>query len=62
MFFTAIGLGTYFVIKGELTVGAMIATVQLMNNIVGPLVAVSTRLNKVKAVKLICEKLVICIS
>ncbi|MBZ9607344.1 ABC transporter ATP-binding protein/permease [Clostridium estertheticum] len=58
MFFTAMGLGTYFVIKGELTVGAMIATVQLMNNIVGPLVAVSTRLNKVKAVKLIGEKLV----
>ncbi|MBU3186410.1 ABC transporter ATP-binding protein [Clostridium estertheticum] len=58
MFFTTIGLGTYFVIKGELTVGAMIATVQLMNNIVGPLVIVSTRLNKVKAVKLIGEKLV----
>ncbi|APC42290.1 hypothetical protein [Clostridium estertheticum] len=58
MFFTAIGLGTYFVIKGKLTVGAMISTVQLMDNIVGPLVIVSTRLKKVKAVKLIGEKLV----
>ncbi|MBW9170056.1 hypothetical protein [Clostridium estertheticum] len=58
MFFTAIGLGTYFVIKGKLTVGAIIATVQLMNNIVGPLVIVSTGFNKVKAVKLISEKLV----
>jgi ATP-binding cassette subfamily B protein len=56
MFFTAMGIGTYFVIQGNLTVGTMIATVQLMNYIVNPLIILSTRINKLKGVKLIEEK------
>jgi ATP-binding cassette, subfamily B, bacterial len=56
MFFTAMGIGTYFVIEGSLTVGTMIATVQLMNYIVNPLIILSTRINKLKGVKLIEEK------
>lgn len=57
MFFTALGLGTYFVIKGTFTMGSMIAAVQLMNNIVNPILNLSQRLNKLQSVKLIDEKI-----
>jgi ATP-binding cassette subfamily C protein len=56
MFFAAMGIGTYLVILGTITVGAMLATVQLMNNIVNPIVNISERLNKLKSIKLIEEK------
>ena len=36
MFLTAIGIGAYFVLKGETTLGNLIAIVQLMNYIVSP--------------------------
>lgn len=37
MFLVAIGVGSYFVMKGETTVGSLIAIVQLLNYIVSPL-------------------------
>lgn len=57
MFFTALALGTYFTIKGSVTVGTMIAVIQLMNSIVNPLINMSIRLNKLKSVKLISSKI-----
>lgn len=57
MFFTALGLGTYFVIKGTFTIGSMIAAVQLMNSIVNPILNLSQRLNKLQSVKLIGKKI-----
>lgn len=56
IFFAAMGIGTYLVILGTITVGAMLAAVQLMNNIVNPIVNISERLNKLKSIKLIEEK------
>jgi ATP-binding cassette subfamily C protein len=56
MFFAAMGIGTYLIILGVITVGAMLAAVQLMNNIVNPIVNISSRLNKLKSIKLIEEK------
>jgi ATP-binding cassette subfamily C protein len=57
MFFAALGLGTYFVIKGTFTIGSMIAAVQLMNNIVNPILNLAERLNKLQSVKLIGKKI-----
>jgi ATP-binding cassette, subfamily B, bacterial len=56
MFFAAMGIGTYLIILGVITVGAMLAAVQLMNNIVNPIVNISDRLNRLKSIKLIEEK------
>lgn len=36
MFMVALGLGAYFILKGETTVGSLIAIVQLLNYIVNP--------------------------
>ena len=58
MFFAAMGIGTYLLILGVMTVGAMLASVQLMNNIVNPIVNISSRLNKLKSIKLIEEKFI----
>lgn len=58
MFFMAMGIGTYLIILGVLTVGAMLAAVQLMNNIVNPIVNISERLNRLKSIKLIEEKFI----
>lgn len=57
MFFIALGLGTYFVIKGTFTMGSMIAAVQLMNNIVNPILNLSESINKLQSVKLIGKKI-----
>jgi len=54
---TALGIGTYFVIQKQLTFGAMIATVQLMNYVINPVVNISNRINKIKSIKLIEEKI-----
>lgn len=62
MFLTAIGIGTYFVIQKQLTFGSMIAAVQLMNYVINPLVNISTRINKMKSIKLIEEKILNLIS
>lgn len=58
MFLISLAIGAYFVIKGEMTVGAMTAAVQLMNNIVNPIINISSRINKLKAVSGIEEKIV----
>lgn len=58
MFFAAMGIGTYLVILGAITVGAMLAAVQLMNNIVNPIVSISDRLNRLKSIKLIEDKII----
>jgi len=58
MFFMAMGIGTYLIILEVLTVGAMLAAVQLMNNIVNPIVNISERLNRLKSIKLIEEKFI----
>ena len=58
MFLISLAIGAYFVIKGEMTVGAMTAAVQLMNNIVNPIINISSRINKLKAVSGIEEKVV----
>lgn len=57
MFLGTIGLSGYFVINGKMTIGYMIAATQLMNNIVNPLVALSSRLNRLKSTKLIEDKI-----
>lgn len=54
-FFTLL-LGTYFVLKGSLTLAYLIALVQLMNNVVNPIVEISSSVNRLKSVKLISEK------
>lgn len=58
MFLISLAIGAYFVIKGEMTVGAMTAAVQLMNNIVNPIINISSRINRLKAVRGIEEKVV----
>ncbi len=58
MFFAAMGIGTYLIILGIITVGAMLAAVQLMNNIVNPIVNISDRLNRLKSIKLIEDKFI----
>lgn len=57
MFVTSLAIGTYFVIQGKMTVGTMMASVQLMNNIVNPIVNISNRISKLKSVRLIEEKI-----
>ncbi len=56
MFLVVIIFGAYMVIKGKLTVGSMMASVQLMNYIVNPLRVFSEDLNKIKSVKQIGNK------
>lgn len=57
MFLTSLAIGTYFVIQGKMTVGTMMASVKLMNNIVNPIVNISSRISKLKSVRLIEEKI-----
>ncbi len=56
MFLVVIIFGTYMVIKGKLTVGSMMASVQLMNYIVNPLRVFSEDINKIKSIKQISNK------
>lgn len=56
--FTApIAIGGYFVIKGQITIGTLVALIQLMNNIIGPIQMSSQLINKVKSLKPIMEKI-----
>lgn len=57
IFIATFGIGTYLVIAGDLTFGSMIAAIQLMNSIVLPIVMISTKINKLKSIKLIEEKI-----
>jgi ABC-type multidrug transport system fused ATPase/permease subunit len=57
MFFGSLLVGSYFVIKGILTIGYMMASVQLINYIFYPMSVISTYIGKIKSVKTIDEKL-----
>lgn len=57
MFFVPLGLGTYLALQGNFTGGGMIASVQLTNHVVNPLVNLSNIIGKIKAIKPINEKI-----
>ena len=56
VFFTALCVGSYLVMKDSMTFGTLIASIQLMNNIVTPVAMISILFNKIKSVKLIEKK------
>lgn len=55
-FITALGLGSYYVIVGKMTYGLMIASIQLMNNLIQPLNIISNSMNKINSVKDVMNK------
>lgn len=55
-FLTALGVGSYFVIKGKMTFGYMIAAVQLINSVMNPLNYLTNSLSSYKSAKNIVEK------
>lgn len=57
LFFFNMLLGVYLVINNKITVGEMIATIQLMNNIINPLNRVVNLRNSMKSVNLIYKDL-----
>lgn len=57
IFFINLLVAGYFVISKNITVGSMIAAVQLMNYIVNPLMSISNYVTKVKSVEKIRDKI-----
>ncbi|WP_425445871.1 ABC transporter ATP-binding protein [Dethiothermospora halolimnae] len=57
MFVVPIGFGGYYVLKGQITVGTLIALIQLMNNLANPLVQSVQIVNKIKSLKNISKKI-----
>jgi len=57
IFFVNILVATYLVLRGYITVGSMIAAVQLMNYIVNPLISASVYATKIKSVEKIADKI-----
>ncbi|QSX05401.1 ABC transporter ATP-binding protein [Sedimentibacter sp. zth1] len=57
VFFGTTAIGVYFTIKGDMTVGSVIAATQLMNCIVNPVMNLSGCITKFKAIKPINEKI-----
>lgn len=57
LFFFNMLLGIYLIINNQISVGDLIATVQLMNNIVNPLSNLINITNKIKSINLIYEDL-----
>ncbi|SDZ09078.1 ATP-binding cassette, subfamily C [Proteiniborus ethanoligenes] len=57
VFFVPLGLGTYLTLNGQFTAGGMVASVQLTNYIVNPVLNFSYILTKIKGAKPINEKL-----
>jgi len=55
-FITAIALGSYFVIIGNMTFGAMIAIVQLLNSVMSPINSLSQVINGIRSSKEIVAK------
>ena len=51
-----LGLGSYFVITGDLTFGYMIAVIQLMNNLFRPVSSMVEAINGIRSAKPIAEK------
>jgi len=56
VFIAAMALGSYFVIAGSMTFGAMIAVVQLMNSLMNPINQISHSINSMRSAKNIVEK------
>lgn len=55
-FLTALGVGSYFVIKGSMSFGYMIASVQLINSIMNPLNLMTDSLTRYKSSKNVAKK------
>jgi|GEM_PF-428512 len=51
MHLTTIGIGSYFVMVGDLSMGSLIAVLQLMGFIVGPAVQISDRVSQYQSIK-----------
>ncbi|MCL1936170.1 MAG: ABC transporter ATP-binding protein/permease [Defluviitaleaceae bacterium] len=56
VFVVALGLGSYFVIQGDMTFGNLIAIIQLMQILIHPITALSDSINSIKSCKTILEK------
>ena len=50
-------LSAYFIIKGRITVGALLGMVQVSNNLANPLLMIFTNIPKIKSVQPIVKKL-----
>ena len=50
-------LSAYFIIKGRITVGALLGMVQVSNNLANPLLMIFTNIPKIKSIHLIVKKL-----
>lgn len=57
MFVVPIVFGGYFVMKGSITLGTLIALIQLMNNLANPLSSSIQIINKIKSLKSISKKI-----
>lgn len=57
MFIAPIVFGGYFVMKGSMTVGTLVALIQLMNNLANPLANSIQIINKIRSLKSISEKI-----
>ncbi|MDR1473515.1 MAG: ABC transporter ATP-binding protein/permease [Lactobacillales bacterium] len=55
--FVSFGVGGYFVTKNILTIGALIAIIQLTNSIFNPIVTISARISGIKGMSVIINKL-----
>lgn len=55
---TAIALGGYFLIKGQLTVGTLFAVVQLGNGLFGPIMWIVTKVTMIKGMQEVNSKLI----
>lgn len=57
-YFIVLGVGSYFIMNRMLTFGSLYAIIDLMGSIVNPAINISTRINKIKSVKLIENKII----
>lgn len=57
MFMGAMLIGVYFVIQKQMSLGQMLASTQLMNNVINPLGVMSDKLAKIKSAKAVEEKI-----
>lgn len=56
VFIVIMSVGTYLVIIGQVTLGTMIASIQLTNNLASPIMSVANNINKFNSVKGIIKK------
>lgn len=57
VFISIMSVGTYLVIIGQVTLGTMIAAVQLTNNLASPIMKVSNNVNKLNSLKGVVSKI-----